>query len=240
VLRRAGASVITAENGKIGVDVAMGQAFDVILMDMQMPVMDGYTATRFLRDQGLTVPIVALTAHAMQGDEDKCRSAGCSDFLTKPIDPDTLLTFVDQILKDKEKRAVDREIAARRAIGENAWRHAIDGGQPLMSTLPMDDADFREIAVEFVQRLKEKLECMHQAWVAGDFSALAELAHWLKGAGGTAGFPVFGPAAAQLEQLAKTGQIGPIEAALAKLVELSGRIVVPESNFSTVSVTEVR
>ncbi len=155
VLRRAGATVVTAENGQAGVDIALQQPLDLILMDMQMPVMDGYTATRLLRDRGAAVPIVALTAHAMRGDEGKCRDAGCSHFLTKPIDPDTLLRAVDAILTAKDKR---------RPAHEDAPQHTVDGEQPLMSALPCEDPAFREIAAEFVARLDEQLDRMHQAW----------------------------------------------------------------------------
>ncbi|OHB79920.1 MAG: hypothetical protein A2W31_02480, partial [Planctomycetes bacterium RBG_16_64_10] len=91
VLRRAGATVETATNGQLAVELARANAFDVILMDMQMPVMDGYTAASTLRRHGYQAPIIALTADAMKGSEEKCRAAGCSGFLTKPIEMDLLL-----------------------------------------------------------------------------------------------------------------------------------------------------
>lgn len=100
VLGRAGAETDTAENGKVALEKAASVAFDVILMDMQMPVMDGATATRHLRESGFTRPIIALTADAMKGAEDKCRAAGCSGFLTKPVDMDLLMdTLAGELAK---------------------------------------------------------------------------------------------------------------------------------------------
>jgi CheY-like chemotaxis protein len=97
-LRACGAEVVIAENGQIALDLAMNNAFDLILMDMQMPVMDGYTATAELRRRGLTTPIVALTANAMAEDRTKCMASGCTDYLSKPIDRDILLQTVSKYL----------------------------------------------------------------------------------------------------------------------------------------------
>ena len=96
ILQQSGATVDTAENGQIGFDRAMAGNFDVILMDMQMPIMDGYTAATKLRQQGFERPIIALTAHAMVGDREKCIDAGCSGYLTKPIDGKELLRAVQE------------------------------------------------------------------------------------------------------------------------------------------------
>jgi len=110
ILRKAGANVTTCDNGREGLEEALaacssqaeaGRApYDIILMDMQMPVMDGYEATRRLRLAGYTRPVVALTAHATSGAGRQCLAAGCDDYMTKPIDRETLLNrIVDHVDK---------------------------------------------------------------------------------------------------------------------------------------------
>ena len=101
VLKKAGADVTVADNGQVAVDLvnaakAEGRPFDLILMDMQMPVLDGYEATKKLRAEGHTGPIIALTAHAMKEDRAKCLEVGCDDYATKPIVRKTLVEMVAQ------------------------------------------------------------------------------------------------------------------------------------------------
>lgn len=97
--------VVFAENGKIAIEKAQSEDFDLILMDMQMPIMDGIRAVTLLRAQGYRKPIVALTANAMKEDKQKCLAAGCDDYLTKPIDRVAFVDTLSKYLKPAEKRA---------------------------------------------------------------------------------------------------------------------------------------
>ncbi len=226
VLGKAGVDVATAENGEIGVRMALADSFDLILMDMQMPVMDGYSATRKLRESGCKLPIVALTAHAMAGDEEKCRRAGCTAYLSKPINADRLLRAIARLLKQ-----ADTTTTVQTSKQTEVLPAALSPGPDLVSNLPTDDQDFREIVEEFIATFHERLGQMHQARDASDFESLARLAHWLKGSGGTAGFPVLTESAKRLEKSAKANQAAAAASVLEELERLAARIALPAAHI---------
>ena len=111
MLKKSGADVTLADNGQVACELALtamaeGRPFDVILMDMQMPVMDGYDATKKLRAEGYTWPIIALTAHAMTGDREKCLECGCDDYIIKPLVREKLITLVAECTTIKPRPVV--------------------------------------------------------------------------------------------------------------------------------------
>jgi len=100
-LKRRGFEVLLAHDGKTGVEMARAERPDVVLLDMNLPVMDGWTAAGALKEDAATsgIPIIALTAHAMSGDREKAVQAGCDDYHPKPVDFSKLLSQIDAALK---------------------------------------------------------------------------------------------------------------------------------------------
>jgi PAS domain S-box-containing protein len=226
VLSEVGLVVREAENGKAGVGLMRAEAFDVVLMDMQMPVMDGYTATRTLRADGVKIPIFALTANAMKGFEKEVLDAGCSGLLVKPVDIDALMETLAALLGGTR---VEREAGAEPAAAPAA-SVAPDtpdtAGEPVRSRLA-GNARLRPAIRKFTGRLNEQLLAFERAYGAKNFEELAQLAHWLKGAGGTVGYDEFTEPALRLEQAAKENAESEAGAWLAEVQALASRVEVP-------------
>ena len=168
ILQEAGATVTLAENGLVGVELGQNGSFDAILMDMQMPVMDGYTATGKLREAGFTRPIIGLTAHAMAGDREKCLDAGCCGFLTKPIEAEKLIKYLASRLGSKENTQ-----SVESTTPSNTKQEEEPAGL-LHSSLPIDKPIYAEIVVEFSEYLVTMLDDLKSRLAAGDFDGLAE------------------------------------------------------------------
>src|SRR5512138_1025338 len=108
LLEKRGYTVVPAENGPLGIDLALKQTFDLILLDIQLPVMDGYQVARSLKDNPAvrSIPIVAITSYAMAGDREKALAAGCDGYIEKPINPETFVSEIERFLPRQEKENV--------------------------------------------------------------------------------------------------------------------------------------
>ena len=211
-LTRAGAEVELAEDGQVAIDLATTGTFDVVLMDMQMPRLDGYMATRRLRARGYAVPIVALTAHAMDEHRRRALTAGCDDYQTKPIQRASLLTCVHRWgTGSRASRAADMPT---QAPGDDAMAHdeptvggSPDGNEPVEPLISpfADEPDLLEVLLQFTSSLPERMVEMKRVLDEGDLEALTRLGHRLKGAGGSYGYPEITDASRLVERLATEG-----------------------------------
>tara|TARA_R110002049_G_scaffold4601_5_gene32193 strand:- start:272826 stop:278711 length:5886 start_codon:yes stop_codon:yes gene_type:complete len=203
LIEDSGGRVYTATNGEEAVQKLMQQKLDVdvVLMDMQMPVMDGYSAARILREMEFDRPIVAITANAMVGDEARCRQAGCTGYMTKPINLDALLRVVRQSSNAHSGRKPTESLSdfhtvspARKQKDEttyDATQANVSGSpsaiaDPDVSTILPDDW-LREFACEMIDKVSETLPSLVAASDAGDLDEVSRQLHWIKGSGGTVG-----------------------------------------------------
>jgi len=197
-------------NGAEAVRAWQEQAYDLILMDCQMPEMDGYEATGVIRqhEAGFTpprrIPIVALTAHAAKGDRERCLASGMDDYLTKPLDPDTLV------------RMLEKWIPPAAVVPASAANEAIQYSQLLRRCLGKPD-----LAMRMVRKLIEQggtdIRDILAAVQGGDAAALAASAHRLKGASALVAAEELRAVAAELEAHGRSGQLAAASGLLDRL-----------------------
>ena len=208
VLKSVGAVVAVAKDGGEAVRMATADPYDLILMDCQMPVLDGYEATRRIRAAGITTIVIALTANAMEGDRARCTAAGMDDYLAKPIRPDTLRAAVAS--------------AARRT--PEADRVHADVGVDAEEITVRIGGD-RELLVDisrlFVTHAPEMMQALHAAAGTRDAAALSSAAHALKGSIGNF---TQGPAFELARRIEKASDAGDLETACAAIPDLAREV----------------
>ena len=230
-LRGAGADVETVEDGRraataASAAAAVGRPFDVVLMDMQMPILDGYAATSELRRRTYDRPILALTAHAMAEDRSKCLAAGCTDYLTKPVDRQTLIAAVARHAGPVAATHVAE--AAATAPSPSTTMTIDPTAQPAADVLrsPLSaDPRLGPVVAGFVARLPAAASEVRDLADRGQSVDLCRAVHRLRGAGGSYGFPQITDAAKAVEDRLIAGDapaaVGPqIDA----LLQVIGRV----------------
>jgi CheY-like chemotaxis protein/HPt (histidine-containing phosphotransfer) domain-containing protein len=199
-----------AEDGKVVVDRFEAGGFDLILMDMQMPVMDGLTATRAIRaierERGsAAIPIIALTANALPQDVELSRKAGCNSHLSKPISKHKLLSAVEEY----------------GPMTNSAVLPETEPPQPIRIEMP---AGLEEIVPGYLAARREELPEMMSLLAACDFKRLVVLGHNIKGTGGSYGFPELTRMGAALENSAKQTNPESLRIQLAELSDYLGLV----------------
>jgi len=221
ILAAGGVAVSLAANGQEAVDAVWRNHFDAVLMDLQMPVMDGYTATRTIRQdvrfKGL--PIIAMTAHAMAEDSEKSRLAGMNDHITKPIDPEVLYATLAEWISAAPPRgeAGSKAETTLQPVPDNcgAVIPAAPEEKPFpafldgfdlpsgLGRLQGNQALYRKLLISFGDRYAQRVNEIRQALDDGDYSSVHKLAHEIKGVAGNLSATELNAAATALDQLVK-------------------------------------
>ena len=228
VLASAGIQVESAANGREAVAAVQAGTFDAVLMDIQMPEMDGFEATRIIRGiQAVQhIPIIAMTAHAMKGDEEKCLAAGMDGYVSKPINQDRLFHTLWRNIKRPvapscplpEPKAPQPETAAEPPPADDTLPDSLPGiqVQETLAALSIDPATYRRILVGFAEHNAGTAAALEALVAGGDREALRQLAHSIKGGAANIGAVELSAAARDLEKtLAATPQLD--DAALSTL-----------------------
>ncbi len=195
------ADVVT--NGKEAIESLERFDYDLVLMDCQMPEMDGYEAASTIRDQNSAVrnhiiPIIAMTANAMKGDREKCLEAGMDDYVTKPINVKKLADAIDRNLSNGEKQQLSSSVQEVTVSKETK-----QGELEAICSEYANDEDLVVLIDEFAAGLGEDIASMRTVLEGGDYDGLRRLAHQMKGAGGSYGYPMLTETAKVLEEAAK-------------------------------------
>ena len=200
LLKRLGLKVTIVEDGNQVVQEALGKRFDLIFMDIEMPNMNGYEATKALRKEGLKTPIISLTAYAMKGDDEKCFAAGCDDYISKPIEHEKLLQILNQYLS-KGDRDMSQRINSVKSDVEQLHRICSETASPDTAETEQADEQYGEFPVDFeiikkiyddeevlketvtifLEDAPQTIELLAEAITAGDSKNVKLYAHTLKG-----------------------------------------------------------
>jgi two-component system sensor histidine kinase/response regulator len=232
ILSKRGHSVAVAANGKIALETLETQAFDLILMDVQMPEMDGFEATAAIRKNeavtGTRIPIIAMTAHAMKGDRERCLEAGMDAYISKPVKADELVKLAETLgavasgppddYGETATAAFDREVALARVDGDEAL--LIDLAQLLLEESP------------------KMLAAIHDAVTGNAPEQLERAAHSLKGSVATFAAQGAVDAALKLERLGRSGDLKSAEQAYAALESQMNRLRAQLKSLGAASVAE--
>lgn len=217
ILQKAGAQVTVVENGLQAVQAGSQAQFDCILMDMQMPEMDGYEATAELRRCGFAKPVIALTANAMSGDRERCIGAGCTEYLTKPVQRAVLIRTIASLVSPWQAQLqAAEEICAVVPCSQDTEVIASDYAQ---------DLDIRDVIDNFVLQLPQRLEAMREALANTNLDEFKRLSHRLKGAGGGYGYPSLTAVAKVLEAASGSGDVESCTLNMATLSDIVSRIM---------------
>lgn len=210
-LRRLGCEVTVVDTGRAALDATARQRFDLVLMDCQMPEMDGYEATRRIRERDAArrrLPIIAMTAHAISGDRERCLDAGMDDYLSKPVTMGALSAVLDRWLPQATAMAPeddahdDSAVPARLSVLDtSAWEELRD------VQLPGEPDLLAEVTAIFLRTTPGSLQQLQEALAAGDAETVHQLAHRLKSSSATLGGRAFADRCQRIETAAESREL---------------------------------
>jgi CheY-like chemotaxis protein/HPt (histidine-containing phosphotransfer) domain-containing protein len=205
ILQKGEHSVLAVGNGREAVDALAREQFDVVLMDVQMPEMDGFEATNAIRTKekitGSHLPIIAMTAHAMQGDRERCLEAGMDEYLSKPVRAAELLRVIQQFAPKSIAESIPD--APAQAIGEPA----VFARQTALDRFNGEEQLLEEVVELFVSDAPNRLADVRTSLEQGDPKRLQNAAHSLKGSAGYVGAERVAAQALKLEELGRRGDL---------------------------------